>query len=299
MKNFKNWKPSRKILISIFILLILATIFVLTQIDYGCDWTGFGRCIQTIPANKEIRPAKSLWDWMNLLIVPTLLTVGAVVYNRIEKQNEQRRTEDHLQETVLSAYLDRIATYLLNNKLRSSKGNSAVQDVAHGWTLTVLPRLNGQRKGVVLHFLYGANLLMKNNSIIQLGDADLSGVSLNAWLENIYLNGANMEKADLEGCYFWGADLSAAYLKNANLENANLGEVNLEGAWLEEANLKTFSISGNLKGAKLMRADLTGTDLSGVDLSGADLQDAKVTSKQLSKALSLKGAIMPDGSKHK
>jgi uncharacterized protein YjbI with pentapeptide repeats len=273
-------------------------IVALAQIDYGCDWTGFGRCVVIVQNNEEMRPAKSLWDWMNLLIVPTLLAVGAILYNRIEKQNEQRRAEDHLQETVLSAYLDRIATYLLNNKLRSSKVNSAVQDVARGWTLTVLPRVNGQRKGVVLQFLYGANLLMKDNSVIQLGDADLRGMSLNAWLENICLNGANMEKADLEGCYFWGADLSATYLKDANLENANLGEVNLENAWLEGANLKTFSISGNMNGANLMRADLTGTDLSGVDLSGADLRDAKVTSKQLAKALSLKDAIMPDGSKH-
>jgi len=258
-----------------------------------------GRCVTAIQANEEVRPAKSLWDWMDLLIVPILLAVGAILYNRVEKQNEQRRAEDHLQEAVLSAYLDRITTYLLNNKLRSSKVNSAVQDVAHGWTLTVLPRLNGQRKGVVLQFLYGANLLMKDNSVIQLGDADLSGVSLNAWLENIYLNGANMEKANLEGCYFWGADLSATYLKDANLENANLGEVNLENAWLEGANLKTFSISGNMKGARLMQADLTGIDLSGVDLSGANLQNAKVTSKQLAKALSIKGAIMPNGSKHK
>ncbi len=176
--------------------------------------------------------------------------------------------------------------------------NSAVRDVAHGWTVTVLPRLNGQRKGVVLQFLHGANLLRKDNPIIGLGDADLRGVSLSAWLEDIYLNGADMKNANLEGCYFWGADLSATYLENANLQNANLGKVNLENAWLEGANLKTFSLSGNLKGAHLIRADLTGTDLDAVDLNGADLRGAKVTSQQLAQALSLKGAIMPDGSKH-
>jgi len=299
MNRLKNWKLPKKLLTPVLFFLVLAIIVALAQIDYGCDWTGFGRCVVATKNNEVIRPAKSLWDWMNLLIVPTLLAVGAILYNRIEKQNEQRRAEDHLQENVLSAYLDRIATYLLNNKLRSSKVNSAVRDVAHGWTLTALPRLNGQRKGVVLQFLYGANLLMKSNSIIQLGDADLSGVSLHAWLENIYLNGASMEKADLSGCYFWGADLSATYLKDASFENANLGEVNFENAWLEGANLKTFSISGNMKGARLMHADLTGTDLSGIDLSGADLQGAKVTPKQLAKALSLKGATMPNGSKHK
>jgi len=33
-------------------------------------------------------------------------------------------------------------------------------------------------------------------------------------------------------------------------------------------------------------------------LSGADLRDAKVTAEQLKQTLSLKGAIIPDGSIH-
>src|SRR5688572_21624066 len=206
---------------------------------------------------------------MNLLIVPVVLAVGGLLYNRAEKQNEQRRADESLQEAVLSAYLDRISNLLLNNNLRDKKGNTAARDAALGWTTMVLPRLNGERKGVVLQFLYGANLLNKDDPVLLLGDVDLSGISIHAWLENIYLNGANMEKANLEGCYFWGANLSAAYLEGANLENANLGEVNLENAWLEEANLKTFSMSGNLKGAHLKNANLAQTDLSGVDLSGA------------------------------
>jgi len=41
-----------------------------------------------------------------------------------------------------------------------------------------------------------------------------------------------------------------------------------------------------------------GVDLSGVDLSHAILSGAKVTEEQLSKASSLEGAFMPDGSKH-
>ena len=41
------------------------------------------------------------------------------------------------------------------------------------------------------------------------------------------------------------------------------------------------------------------TDLTGADLSGADLRNVKdLTVGQLDQAYSLKGATMPDGSKH-
>ena len=298
MKRFTKAKLGKIVVVLTIALLGVSVIVALAQIDYGCDWTGFGQCVTLKQNNEEIRPGKTLWDWMNLLIVPVVLAVGGILYNRAERQKEQRRIDDSLQEAVLSAYLDRISNLLLNNNLRGEKANMAARDVALGWTTMALPRLNGERKGVVLQFLHGANLLNKDDPVLPLGDVDLSGISLHAWLEDIYLNGANMAKANLEGCYFWGADLSAADLEGANLENANLGEVNLENAWLVEVNLKTFSISGNLKGARLKNADLTGTDLSGVDLSGADLQGAKITGEQLAQALSFKGAVMPNGSRH-
>jgi Pentapeptide repeats (8 copies) len=68
-----------------------------------------------------------------------------------------------------------------------------------------------------------------------------------------------------------------------------------------------------LRGADLTGVDLSGSDLSGADLRGADLrgavlkeirlvgaclEEAKVTEAQLGEAESVKGAIMPDGSRH-
>ncbi len=48
----------------------------------------------------------------------------------------------------------------------------------------------------------------------------------------------------------------------------------------------------------LVNADLSGADLSDADLSYVDLTGALVTEEQLAKCKSLKGATMPDGSKH-
>ncbi len=60
MKHLKNWKPLKKLLKPVLILLGLVVIAALTHIDYGCDWTGFGRCVVVKQNNEEIRLAKSL-----------------------------------------------------------------------------------------------------------------------------------------------------------------------------------------------------------------------------------------------
>jgi serine/threonine-protein kinase len=53
-----------------------------------------------------------------------------------------------------------------------------------------------------------------------------------------------------------------------------------------------------MRGAGLVVANLSEADLNGANLIRADLRGAKVTDEQLSRAKSLKGAIMPDGSTH-
>ncbi|HEX4208049.1 MAG TPA: pentapeptide repeat-containing protein [Ktedonobacteraceae bacterium] len=71
--------------------------------------------------------------------------------------------------------------------------------------------------------------------------------------------------------------------------------------YLSEAGLISKSRSTSiidLKGADLSGADLRNVDLNGVDLSETDLSGAMITGKQLKEVKSLKGAIMPDGSKH-
>jgi uncharacterized protein YjbI with pentapeptide repeats len=71
----------------------------------------------------------------------------------------------------------------------------------------------------------------------------------------------------------------------ANLCQANLSRANLKGANLDRA---------DLSGANLREANLGMADLAWANLSGAN-----VTSEQLGKAASLRGAAMPDGTVHK
>ena len=99
----------------------------------------------------------------------------------------------------------------------------------------------------------------------------------NKWREEnlnteIYLNGANLNKADLVL-----ANLSYANLSFSDLSEAQLSSVDLEGSDLSGANLKSTVIIGadlsfvNFSEANLNGADLTNSDLGSVNFWGADL----------------------------
>jgi uncharacterized protein YjbI with pentapeptide repeats len=131
----------------------------------------------------------------------------------------------------------------------------------------------------------------------------------NADLTEASLEGANLSQARLSEANLYQARLSEANLYQARLGEANLREADLSEAGLIGADLSGADLSGaDLSGARLSGAGLSGADLSGADLSGADLRvwsrtgwptnlrGAKGwTEEQLSAAMSLSGATMPDG----
>ena len=94
----------------------------------------------------------------------------------------------------------------------------------------------------------------------------------------------------------------------------NFSRVKLRQAKLEGASLRNVDLSwAYLRGAQMSDADLTGADLTGCDLVDVNLQDARlneanlrfanlynadVTHEQLIQAKSLKGTILPDGTRH-
>jgi uncharacterized protein YjbI with pentapeptide repeats len=141
--------------------------------------------------------------------------------------------------------------------------------------LTVLPRLDGDRKRRVVQFVYEAGLIDKDRPILDVHGSDLS-------------------KADLRGGTYFGADRVAS-LFGADLSGAYLGAANLSAADLRRANLST----ADLRRANLSGAFLIDADLRRANLSGANLQDASGLFNQPGfKAGSLQGAIMPNGQQY-
>src|SRR5215217_3643709 len=308
----------RVIPIILAVVFFVAFLYRLIRVGYRYEWTGFGEADLPKPENREVRPEKTVWDWLQLLIVPVVLAIVTIVFtlyqegrlSRIEQQRAQNApqvAEERARAAELQDYLDQMGSLLLNKDrpLRQSKEGDDVRIIARARTLTILERMNPSRKRQVIQFLYEADLIRGvegSQPIMSLREVNLSDAYLsNANLSNANLSGANLEKAalaeaDLSGAYLSGADLWRAslfetYLSRAGLSGAYLGEADLYGAHLSSANLTN--------------ADLRGAYLGGAGLSDANLNDANLrnaqgaTGKKLEDmAKTLEGATMPDGSKH-
>lgn len=273
--------------------------------------------IETIRAKNTGFETKTLWDWMELLIIPLVLAGGVFYLNWSERQTEREITKDRQQEDALQAYFDRISELLLEKKLRSSEETEA-RNVARTRTISILRVLDKERKDIVIQFLREANLITDENSILNGANMDrmnLQGLDLyrvymqDARLYDAYLQGASLMQANLKGTRLPSANLKNLYVGEANLQGTSFVSANLKKAFMGDANLQSASLKNaelqgawlqdaNLQGADLEDADLRGAELNKANLRGANLQKARVTDAQLAKVLSLKGAIMPDGTKH-
>ncbi len=299
-----QWGPPNVPLGVGFIAAVAITIVMIAVMiggyRYKWGWTGF----TSFEDNKESQ--KTLWDWMQLLIVPAVLAVGAFLLDQAQNTREQIRVdqraqtdrelaEDRAREAVLETYLDRMSGLLLDESLSEAEVGARVRQVARARTLTALRRLDGERKGVIGNFLSESQLINstsdKSEPIISLAEADLGDANLvGADLRGANLGGADLVDANLGGADLGGADLSDANLGDADLGGADLGGANLRGAYLVVAYLRGANLhAADLSDANLHAAYLVGADLRGANLGGADLVDANLGDANLGGA-DLRGA---------
>jgi hypothetical protein len=133
---------------------------------------------------------KTLWDLLQLLIVPLVLVGIGLVFDlrqqAVEDQRAERErelAEQRAQDEALQAYLDQMGGLLLEKDLRECEGGSEVRTLARARTLTVLGRLDPSRKEAVMQFLVEAKLVQRvaeRDPIIRLSDANLSGAHLSS-----------------------------------------------------------------------------------------------------------------------
>ena len=283
------WQQIKRHPVATVLIALLAVVIVLVSFGgykFNWDWTGFNR------------PSKTLWDWLQLfgvLAVPVVVGFGAVWFTTRQGKVADAENTDNQRETALQAYIDKMSELLLHEKLRDSAEEDEVRKIARVRTLTILPRLDANRKRSVLQFLYESDLINKGKSIIVLRDADLS----DAYMYRANLERANLERANLERANLTYANLSEAYMQVAYLFRADLSAANLSEADLSYANMERADMYGaDLFRAKLRLAKLRDADLNEAILSRANLHEVTITLEQLEKAKSLIGATMPDGSIH-
>src|SRR3712207_4853217 len=98
-----RWRPTRQqVLRAVSILAALVVVpYVVIRLGYPASWTGFGQT----EVKEGVQPSKTLWDWMDLLIVPVVLAIGGYVFTRSESRATQAAAERRAQEEALQAYL--------------------------------------------------------------------------------------------------------------------------------------------------------------------------------------------------
>ena len=298
-----RWRPTRRQVLLAACVVGVVVLILLILLGYAYAWTGFGQA----RVNQGVQPAKTLWDWLQLLIIPAVLAGGGLWFNR---QQQERQREDNLQqqerervfaerrsqEEALQAYLDGMSQLLADRDrpLHRAQLGDSLSTVARAQTLTVLTRLDGERKGSVVRFLYDSGLMGrlkpikgskrsgKVDSIVDLRGADLRGINLH----RAPLNGAK-----LSGAVLSGVDLSIALLVQADLRGADLSRADLSGAILTGADLGNIEPLASHMGpwgwadpqtaTNLKAANLEGAVLWGVVLEGADLSEANLTRAQV------------------
>src|SRR5262249_2052866 len=91
-------------------------------------WTGLGERRWQKSSDEEVQPPKTLWDLLQLLIVPAMLVVIAFAFNASQASREHRREDRQIREdrllaraaredATLNAYLSEMRDLILNHRL--------------------------------------------------------------------------------------------------------------------------------------------------------------------------------------
>lgn len=170
-------------------------------------WVGIGLLVVVVLGGQAFLYNKTMWDVTELIGVPLAVVVVATLFtlaaNRRERDAERQRDErqreiealrieqqreiesDRARVAALQTCLGRMAE-LIRDGLRESQEEDAKRSIARAYTLTALRQLDGERKGLLLRFLYEAGLIggarereeERITTVVNLAEGDLSEADL-------------------------------------------------------------------------------------------------------------------------
>lgn len=239
---------------------LLLTLAIVIILGYWLkwDWTGL--------------KGKTLWDWLNLLgvfAIPAVVGFGTVWFTSQQGKVSNAENIDNQREAAIQAHIDDISELILNNHLHKFVKYDEQSK---------LFLVDGSHKHEECD-MAGRMARVRTLTVLRRLDKTRKGKVLQ------FLYESGLVANDIPLVWLAGADLT-----NANLRDTILDDICLVGANLSGADLR----NAYLGKALLFQADLSGADLSGAWLEGAE----GIQKEQLDEVKSLKGAIMPDGSKH-
>ena len=166
-------------------------------------WTGIGEYVGPHhSADQLFQREKTLWDWLQLLVVPAALAILVFWLNGRRAQTDHEIAEEKSQDELVVKYLELMSQLLLDDDLRNSEQDLEVRNVAGARTLDVLRKLKPARKPDLLRFLYTSGLIDRRvkGAVLSLKNADLSDVDFEAYSdvdEETHWQGVNLFGARL------------------------------------------------------------------------------------------------------
>ncbi|CAF2260461.1 unnamed protein product [Rotaria magnacalcarata] len=248
---------------------------------------------------------KDIFKILGVLLVPltlgvatTLLSIQQTKLNQKNRENDidiaqkQRQQDVFLavqaeKERILATYLQDLATLLLDKNIIFDK-NSAVSSIVRAKTLTTLIQMDAPRKRQVILFLYEAKLIKRNSkyALINLFDADLDNLDMSL-SESKIKHYKTYEKIDIQ---LRGASLVNSSFKWRHLDFSDFSQADLKGTNFQYADLSNVDFSY----AHLSNTDFRMANVSKAMFAYANLSNSSITDEQLSTALTLQGAILPN-----
>lgn len=284
------------------------------------QWTGLPADPGDGSPSHPARPARTAWDWLQLLIVPFVLALAAFGLNLAQSDRDRRAADDRAREDTLRTYIQQMSDLITDHGLRTKPRVQRLDDpptsaqvLARTLTLAALRQLDPVRRGLVVQFLAESDLIMvspkptRNPEVpkVILARADLRGVVMPRLRGRVdlpderpadlpeepppRLSGrrvAVFELADLRDADFHGLFLDGAIFNSADLRGANFTDAFINGADFSLACLSGARFINARAGTKSAvvpsrPARFYGTEGQGVDFTGADLTDVDLSSSQL------------------
>ena len=291
--------------VSVFVIVFFSSILVLSIVLgylYELNWVGV---IDT--ATGEI---KSLWDWLELLIVPLILAIGGWWISHVEKLRSQNLKDTEVlvlvekqRQDSLQKYIDDMTSLLLGNITDEwDEDDIILNAVIISQTLATLKMLDGTRKGILLQFLCDLGLISieKNPQTQHFGSLDIRMADLsNANLNGCRLYGVRLMEVNFSGATFYSATFYGSDLWQSNFTAADLTYSEFISARMVDSTFQdTKMIRSNASDLVLTRAKISNSVFNNSLLHEASFKNAKIAQTAFAHCI-LNGADFSDATLNK
>lgn len=248
-------------------MVFAAVLIALVAGSYVVPWTGFGEA----GVGDEFRAAKTLWDWMELAIIPVILAVGGSFLSATATRRARVEEINGSRETVVREYMGEVGRLMIEHDVRdlSSENDERAKRYMVALTLAVLQNLSVERNVQNVPF----KVKVESGGRPASGAGGEFSREVPRPVRDYSDEFVDLRKEILQFLHRMGlieAEDPIISLEGADLASANLSFVDLEGASLRGADLRgTALVNANLSGANFQRAKLSGADLTGVRREGA------------------------------